>query len=70
MSYGRAYEGRYAPRGPGGALQAALDRGDYEVAALRLLLGVAHSLEQANASAARAREELLALLGAEPEEGA
>ncbi|MQA00306.1 MAG: hypothetical protein GEU80_13430 [Dehalococcoidia bacterium] len=45
-----------------GGFSAALERGDYEVAALRLLLGAVEALREASPSA---REELIALL-AEP----
>ena len=46
---------------------AAIAQRQYEVAALRLLLGVAATLERAGAEAPAAREELLALLTRAPQ---
>lgn len=48
-----------------GALQRALDAGDYDCAALRLAAGVLAALPEAPAT----REQLLALLSAPPRTG-
>ena len=44
------------------ALSLAIERGQYELAALRLLLGAAGAIEQLRRSAPQARTQLLALL--------
>ena len=43
-------------------LSAAIEREQYELAALRLLLGALRTLERLEAAAPRARAELIALL--------
>ncbi len=51
---------------PGG-FAGALDRGQYELAALRLLLGVMRAIEDTSNARPQVRDELLALLGGDGE---
>ncbi|MEZ4501767.1 MAG: hypothetical protein R3C39_04010 [Dehalococcoidia bacterium] len=66
-----AFDGHTFHRRPGthGALSAALERQDYEEAALRILLGVVRGVEAVGGLAPDAREELLALLAFDGLEG-
>jgi len=67
---GHAMRRGHRGRPPGdGALAAALERGAYEEAALRLLLGVVRGVEVVGDLAPDAREELLSLLARDGDEG-